>query len=91
MTNVLELVPALDTKADRRDAAGMSEAESHATAPPSSGGAAPAQGSPGTVSAESAPAAPVNKVHEWTAAAALVVLLSLILIGFVYFLRGASI
>ena len=38
-----------------------------------------------------APPAPVNKVHEWTAAAVLVVLLTLVLVGFVFFMRGASI
>ena len=76
-----ELDRALDTTADRRDAAGMIEEEQKGVSPLSSGeaqGAAPA------------PAAPVNKVHEWTAAAAIVVFLTLVLVGFVYFLRGAS-
>lgn len=36
-------------------------------------------------------APPVNKIHEWAAAALLVVLLTLILAGFVYVMRGASI
>ena len=38
-----------------------------------------------------APAEPVNKVHEWAAAAAIVVFLTIVLAGFVFFMRGASI
>lgn len=87
--NTTPLARTLDTKADHRDPPRMSEEEPNAL---STGGAPPAKGSLGAASGGSAaPAAPVNKVHEWAAAAVIVVLLSLILVGFVYFLRGTSI
>lgn len=66
----------------------MSEEESKAASP------LPMEGSPaeaGPDLAPPSPPAPVNKVHEWTAAAVIVVLLTLVLLGFVFFMRGASI
>lgn len=86
--NPVEPERPLDTKPDRRDAAGMSEEEPKAASPLSTEGPAAGAG-PDPVPA--APPAPVNKVHEWTAAAVIVVLLTLVLVGFVFFMRGASI
>ena len=82
----------------------MSEEELKPASPPfttSSGdaaeeGAASSAAQAGAVDAVvpiagAAEAAPVNKVHEWAAAAAIVVFLTLVLAGFVFFMRGASI
>jgi len=62
-------------------------------AEPSTGSmAAPGSAAPGDAPAPlGALPAPVNKVHEWTAAAVIVAFLTLVLVGFVYFMRGASI
>ena len=65
----------------------MSEEEPKAASPLSSGSSDEAA----DAVAPTAPAAPVNKIHEWAAAAAIVVFLTLVLAGFVFFLRGASI
>jgi hypothetical protein len=37
-----------------------------------------------------APPAPVNKLHEWAAALAIMVFLTAVMFGFIYFLRGSS-
>ena len=54
-------------------------------------GEAPEKREPGDAPLPASPPAPVNKVHEWMAAAVIVVFLTLILVGFVVFMRGVSI
>ncbi len=85
---------ALDTRADHRDAARMSEEEPKVPSPLASVEAPGAPRGSETRAASPVPGAPpepVNKVHEWAAAAAIVVFLSIVLAGFVYFFRGTSI
>lgn len=76
----------LDTRADHRDAVGMSEDTPNAAlADPAS----PTSTTPDGV-AEANARPPVNKLHEWGAAIAIMAFLTLIFLGFLFFFRELS-
>lgn len=79
----------LDIARDRRDAAPMLEA----TDPVSSSAVEPSAPAPSGAS----PRAPIsrasartNRLHEWAAALAIMLLLGAIVVGFYFFVRGVS-